>query len=169
MTLGQEISEGAQPFESIRDSDIPELSALTIKKKLFNTRLQNDPKDLQQIISGTLKDITDITKLLLSLNKYRAETMTAINTAIGSVGQDAPANMSDQGILGQKPENVSSIAELMLQDTDTNVYEERNVELTSTAVFNIRGKEKKVLSKNEKKLEQIKKRQAAQKELIQKQ
>lgn len=86
MTLGQEINEGAQPFQSIRDSNIPELSSLTLKKKLYNTRLQNNPADLQQIISGTLKDITDITKLLLSLNKYRAETMTAINSAIGSVG-----------------------------------------------------------------------------------
>ena len=37
----------------------------------------------------------------------------------------------------------------MLQDTDTNVFEERNVELPQTTVFNIRGKEKKVLSKKE--------------------
>lgn len=71
--------------------------------------------------------------------------------------------MSDQGILGQKPESITSIAELMLQDSDTNVYEERNVELTSTAVFNIRGKEKKVLSKQEKKVADLKKRQAVQK------
>lgn len=38
----------------------------------------------------------------------------------------------------------------MLQDSDTNVYEERNVELSQTTVFNIRGKEKKVFSKKEK-------------------
>lgn len=34
-------------------------------------------------MSGTLKDITDISKLLLSLNKYRAETMNVINSAMG--------------------------------------------------------------------------------------
>jgi hypothetical protein len=168
MTLGQEISEGAQ-VQDHRDSNLPELSSLTLKKKLYNTRLQNKPNDLQQIVSGTLKDITDITKLLLSLNKYRAETMNVINSAIGSVGQDAPASLSDQGILGQKPDNIMSIAELMLQDTDTNVYEERNVELPASTVFNIRGKEKKVLSKKERDIVAMKKRNQAKQQLIEKQ
>lgn len=34
------------------------------------------------IVSGATKDITDVTKLLLSLNKYRAEVMTSMNQAI---------------------------------------------------------------------------------------
>jgi hypothetical protein len=82
MTLGQEINEGAQQV-TYRDSNLPELSSITLKKKLYNTRLQNKPDDLKQIVSGTLKDITDISKLLLSLNKYRAETMNVINSAMG--------------------------------------------------------------------------------------
>ena len=84
---------------------------------------------MQQIISGTTKDIQDITKLLLSLNKYRAETMSVVNSALGSLGQDTPVSTNEEGILGQTPENISSVAELILQDSDTNVYEERNVEL----------------------------------------
>jgi len=55
---------------------MPELSSITLKKKLYNTRLRNKLEDLQQPISGATKDITDITKLLLSLNKYHANVMT---------------------------------------------------------------------------------------------
>ena len=63
---------------------------------------------------------------------------------------------------------MTSIAELMLQDTDTNVFEERNVELPQTTVFNIRGKEKKVLSKKERQITDMKRRQAVQRELLKK-
>lgn len=52
-----------------------------------------------------------------------------------------------------------SIAELMLQDSDTNVYEERNVELPQTTVFKILGKDQKVLSKRDKQLVDVKRRQ----------
>jgi len=168
MTLGQEIGEGAQPYETVRDSNVAELSSITLKKKLYNTRLQNKPGDLQQIISGTLKDINDITKLLLTLNKYRAETMTAINSAIGTAGQDIPHQMSDQGILGQKPSNTMSIAELMLQDSDTNVYEENNIELPTATAFRVFGKEKIVLNDKAKKAEAQNKRQQVQKQLKEK-
>ena len=57
---------------------------------------------------------------------------------------------SQQGILGGVPENVSSVAELMLFDSDTNVYEDVNVIIPETMEFNIRGRKKKVLSKKEK-------------------
>jgi len=56
---------------------MPELSSITLKKKLYNTRLRNRPEDLQQIVSGATKDITDITKLLLTLNKYHADVMSS--------------------------------------------------------------------------------------------
>lgn len=56
MSLGEEINVGAQTYE-YRDTNMPELSAIKLKKKLYNTRLQNKPEDLQQIISGTTKDI----------------------------------------------------------------------------------------------------------------
>jgi len=44
-----------------------------------------------------------------------------------------------EGILGRIPENVESIAELMLQDSDVNVYQESKVTLKEEA-FTIRGK-----------------------------
>lgn len=156
-------------MQFIRNSNVPELSSITLKKKLYNTRLQNKPEDMQQIISGTLKDITDITNLLLSLKQYRSETMNGFAMALGFLGQDIPTNYQDQGILGPKPQNVTSIAELILQDSDTNVYEERNVELPQTTVFNIRGKEKKVLSKKERQITDMRRRQAVQRELMKKQ
>ena len=63
-------------------SKMPELSSLVLKNKLYNTRLQNNPEDLQQIISGATKHIHDVTKLLLSLSKYRAETMGPITNSV---------------------------------------------------------------------------------------
>jgi len=44
------------------------------------------------------------------------------------------------------PENIESVAELMLFDSDINVYEDTQVRLPDTAEFNIGGKKKKVLS-----------------------
>ena len=55
--------------------------------------------------------------------------MSVVNSALGSLGQDTPVSTNEEGILGQTPENIRSLAELILQDSDTNVYEERNVEL----------------------------------------
>ena len=75
--LATEIDEGVQEVEVV--SSMPELSQLKLKNKLYNTRLKNKPEDLQQIISGATKHIHDITKLLLSLSKYRADTMGAVN------------------------------------------------------------------------------------------
>jgi len=40
---------------------------MSLDKKLFNNRLQNDPEMLKDLISGASKDINDISQLLLSL------------------------------------------------------------------------------------------------------
>lgn len=129
---------------------MPELSSITLKKKLYNTRLRNTPQDLQQIVSGATKDITDITKLLLSLNKYHANVMSNMNSVIkSSTRTDETANGPQEGILGVKPNNVKSVAELMLFDSDINVYEEQNVHLTEAAEFNIRGKKTKYFTQKE--------------------
>lgn len=75
-----------------------------------------------------------------------------------------------QGILGKMPENVESIAELMLWDSDVNVYQESKVQLKEEA-FNIRGKKQKTRAQKEEiihdrrtkakeKYEKIKKEQA---------
>ena len=45
MDLATEIDKGAQPAPVT--STMPELSSLILKNKLYNTRLQNNPQDLQ--------------------------------------------------------------------------------------------------------------------------
>lgn len=98
----------------------------------------------------------------MSLSKYRAETMGAVNTHVSqyistnraSMAQNAAqaADASQEGVLGFRPTNITSVAELMLADTNTNVYEDNKVNYIqeSGAVFNIRGRKQKVLSKKEK-------------------
>ena len=71
MPLADEIDEGAQLNEH-DNSEMPELYSISLDRKLYNSRMQNEKGDLQQIVSGATKDITDVTKLLLSLEKYRA-------------------------------------------------------------------------------------------------
>lgn len=39
----------------------------------------------------------------------------------------AQAPMARPGILGRMPDNITSVAELMAQGTDVNVYEDSNV------------------------------------------
>ena len=80
MDLATEIDEGAKPAPVT--SNMPELSAITLQNKMYNTRMKNEKEDLQQIISGATKHIHDITKLLLSLSKYRADTMGALNSQV---------------------------------------------------------------------------------------
>jgi len=48
------------------------------------------------------------------------------------------------------PETVTSIAELMVFDSDINVYEDKKVTVSSAAEFNIRGQVTKVMTKKEK-------------------
>ena len=123
--------------------EMPEMSSISLKKKLYNTRLRNKKEDLQQIVSGATKDITDITKLLLSLNKYHADVMTNINSVMNKTKKAEADAVRQEGHLGVKPRNVKSVAELMLFDSDINVYEEQNVQLAEVAEFNIRGKKTK--------------------------
>ena len=77
MPLNEEIDEG--PILQDIASEMPELSQRTLNKKLYNSIPQNDREDLQQLVSGAYKDIHDMTKLLLSLRKYRTETMGEMN------------------------------------------------------------------------------------------
>ena len=71
------------------ERDLPELSSITLSNKLYNTRLKNNPEDLRQIISGATKHIHDVTKLLLSLSKYRADTMGAVNNLMTNAQADS--------------------------------------------------------------------------------
>lgn len=82
--LADEIAEGAQ-IQQHENSEQPELYSISLDRKLYNSRMQNEKEDLQQIVSGATKDITDVTKLLLSLAKYRAETMGPITQAVNNL------------------------------------------------------------------------------------
>ena len=50
--------------------------------------------------------------------------MSNMNTVIKQSARDEQSNGPQEGILGSKPKSVSSVAELMLFDSDINVYEE---------------------------------------------
>ena len=56
----------------------------------------------------------------------------------------------------------------MLVDSDTNVYEDQNIQFQETVEFNFRGKKQKVLSKKEKAKLDAKMRLKIRKEQIQK-
>lgn len=52
--------------------------------------------------------------------------------------------------MGQQPSSISSVAELMLHDTNTNVYEDRQVNFFQETTFTIRGQKKRIMTKKEK-------------------
>jgi len=56
--------------------------------------------------------------------------------------------MQTEGLLGKVPEGVESIAELMLQDSDINVYQQQKVTLKEEA-FYIRGKKQKTAAQKQ--------------------
>jgi hypothetical protein len=60
---------------------IPELSSIRLNKKLFNNRLQNDPNDLKNQISGAKRDITELTRLVQGLQRYRSNIHDMKNLA----------------------------------------------------------------------------------------
>lgn len=57
----------------------------------------------------------------------------------GKDGKPSDLNIDQDGLLGKVPDDVESIAELMLQDSDINVYQQSKVVLKEEA-FYIRGK-----------------------------
>ena len=64
-------------------------------------------------------------------------------------------NENQEGLLGRMPEGITSVAELMVHDSDINVYEDSNVVLPESAEFNIRGRKQKVLSKQDRKVQEL--------------
>ena len=85
---------------------------------------------------GAKDDIEEITTLLKQMGRYRAQfsDMKSLiqkqNSTGFSVGSK-PDSMPEvsQGTLGRVPENTESIANLMLFDSDVNVYGEQNVDI----------------------------------------
>lgn len=50
--------------------NLPELSSMQMKKKIFNTRLSNNFENLGTLVTGVTKDINEISSVLLSLERY---------------------------------------------------------------------------------------------------
>ena len=121
---------------------------MKLSNRIYNSRLRNKPEDLQKVLTGANQDIKDVTALLLKFDRYRSDFMYKTKNEIRRA-TDGQAQ-KQEGILGKKPSNVKSVAELMMQDSDVAVYEDSNVALPEQAEFNIRGRVIKVLSKKEK-------------------
>ena len=151
-------------IEKIKDqpqqSNLPELSSIRLNKKLYNNRLQNEPENLKKLVSGVTKDINDISSLILSFQRYRSTISDFKNGLQSQKGGNLPggAQEQSQGLLGRIPEGTESVAELMLFDSDINVYGDSNIDLPD---FDF--KTRKVQSKKEKqKREEIVRRQKLQ-------
>lgn len=79
--------------------------------------------------------------------------MSSLKTAAEGVNSNKFNNEGpkiEQGILGRAPETITSVAELMVFDSDINVYEDKKVTVSNAAEFNIRGQVTKVMTKKEK-------------------
>lgn len=94
------------------------------------------------------------------------QLMNQQNNRLTTTTQNKATEGSQEGVLGTRPANVTSVAELMLFDTSTNVYEATKLTYVQEtgAVFNIRGRKQKILSKKEREaIEQQKKLQIQKK------
>jgi len=80
------------------------------------------------------KDISEISLLVLNLEKYRS-TVNEFKHGLSknSRKEEAKDDQTErsEGILGKVPENTESIAELMLFDSDVNVYGDIEVHVES--------------------------------------
>lgn len=113
----------AKTHEEQLEAEKPQLSSINLKRKLFNNRLINDSDALKSQINGVTKDISEISHLILSLEKYRSTVSEFKHgTQNTKVVDDPQQQQKSEGILGKVPEATESIAELMLFDSDINVY-----------------------------------------------
>jgi hypothetical protein len=79
------------------------------------------------------KDINDISNLILSFQRYRS-TVSDFKSGLitqknGITSHPGGTQEQAEGLLGRVPENTESIAELMLFDSDINVYGDSHVHL----------------------------------------
>lgn len=127
---------------------------MQFSKKIFNTRLSNYQENLGNLVKGITKDINEVSDLVIGLKKYGLQMHNISkdladrnkNNPMASEIQGGNQGPSDQiaheGFLGRVPDDIESIAELMLQDSDVNVYQQSKVVLKEEA-FYIRGKKQK--------------------------
>lgn len=139
---------------------------MQLDKKIFNSRLCNSFEDLGSLVKGITKDINEIADITINLENYGVQVHNVAkdlkdqvqneDTSISRKKKDgnqasnaAPEpQFETEGLLGRMPDDVESIAELMLQDSDVNVYQESKVVLKEEA-FTIRGKKLKTQKQKE--------------------
>ena len=68
--LDEEAEDNGGKKVSNESLGLPTLYSMQFKQKIFNNRLQNDPENLGQLVTGITKDINEISQLTLSLEKY---------------------------------------------------------------------------------------------------
>ena len=136
-----------------RDFGLPELYSRQLDKKIYNSRLCNNFEDIGGLCKGISKDIIEMSKLTIDMQKYGLnihnvkKDFKQQRMMLQQNQSEQPTNMAQthfesEGLLGRMPDDVESIAELMLQDSDVNVYQESKVVLKEEA-FTIRGKKQR--------------------------
>lgn len=105
--------------------DINEIADITINLENYGVQVHNVAKDLKDQVQN--EDT--------SISRKKKDGNQASNAA-------PEPQFETEGLLGRMPDDVESIAELMLQDSDVNVYQESKVVLKEEA-FTIRGKKLK--------------------------
>lgn len=137
---------------------LPELYSMQFNKKIYNTRLSNYQENLGNLVKGITKDINEVSDLVIHLKKYGLQMHNISKDLAADHKQQQTAQIKEngrpaegvyaEGLLGRVPEDVESIAELMLQDSDVNVYQQSKVVLKEEA-FYIRGKKQKTAAQKE--------------------
>jgi hypothetical protein len=104
-----------------------------LNKKLFNNRLKNNPEDLKKLVRGAKEDIQTISRLVKTMQSYRSSfgdfrgMLQSQRTGAASKDPQSTGPEITEGLLGRVPEQTESIAELMLFDSDVNVYGDSNI------------------------------------------
>lgn len=169
--LDEEIANNPEK-KHLEEYGLPQLYSMKLEKKIYNSRLCNDFDNLGSLVKGITKDITDVSKLTLDMQKYglnihnvkkdftnvRSELQVKKDLAIAEKAQKGretitqsvglEADLGQEGLLGRIPDDVESLAELMLQDSDVNVYQQSKVKLKEEG-FTIRGKKQKTAAQKQ--------------------
>ena len=97
---------------------------------------------------GAKEDIGEIARLLKTMQQYRS-TFGNIKNMAQKVQRGAAESGPEisEGLLGRVPEKTESIAELMLFDSDVNVYGDSNIYIED---FDIRSRKMVAIPKGKK-------------------
>jgi hypothetical protein len=68
-TIDEEIKVNPEK-KRLQEFGLPEVYSMQLDKKIYNSRLCNDFDNLGSLVKGITKDITDVSKLTLDMQKY---------------------------------------------------------------------------------------------------